>query len=138
MKFQGDIKLTTSPYSDGGINYNNGQPDMTGGFHTAITISLGTKTGWWGNKLFARETQKIGAKYDEVQGDIINNAYLRRKEAEAVFALNWMKKLKLAKKIESETTNPIADRMQNNMKITKPDGLIEIYQINWDEQIQEG
>jgi len=138
MNFYGDIKLKISPYSDGGINYSDGQPEMVGGFHSAVTISLGTKKGWWGNKLFQKETQKIGSKYDEMQGDIVNNSYLRRKEAESVDALSWMIKIGVAKKIESEIVNPSADRIENNIKITKPSGIIEIYQINWDNQINEG
>lgn len=137
LQYQGDVKLTISPYEDGGINYNLGQPDMDTGLENAIIISLGTKPGWWGNLLMDKESKKIGSNYDELTHDILNFNQLRKIEKETEKALDWMKQVGIIEKVESIVSNPQSDRIENLIKITKPGGIVEIFQLNWDQQFQE-
>ena len=130
LQYQGDPKLTISPYSDGGINYNRGQPDMDTGLGNAVIISLGTKPGWWGNLLMDKESKKIGSNYDELTHDILNFNQLRKIEKETEKTLDWMKQARIYEKIESIVSNPQADRTENLIKGTKPGGIVEIYQLN--------
>ncbi len=137
LKYQGDPKLTISPYEDGGINYILGQPDMDTGLENFVIISLGTKKGWWGNLLFDQETKKIGSDYDELSHSILNFNQLRKIEKETEKILDNMKQLGIAESIESTVNNPQVDRTENTIKIKKPSGIVEIYQLNWDQQFQE-
>ena len=137
LEYQGDPKLKISPYSDGGINYNYGQPDMDTGLENAVIISLGTKKGWWGNLLMQKETQKIGSDYDLLTHSIINSNQIKKIEDNAESSLNWMKSLNIIEKAESSVSNPQADRIENTIRIIKPFGLVDVFELNWDQQFQE-
>ena len=137
LKYQGDPKITISPYSDGGINYEFGQPVMDTGLENAIIISLGTLPGWWGNLLMKKESQKIGSEYDNLTHDVLNSNQIKKIEDNAESTINWMKSVGIIEKAESVINNPEADRIENTIIVKKPGGIVEIYQINWDQQFQE-
>lgn len=136
LKYQGDLKLTISPYSNGGINYILGQPEMDTGLENAIIISLGTKKNWWGNLLFQQEIKKIGSDYDNLTHDILNFNQLRKIEKETEKTLDWMKQIKIVESIESIVSNPIADQLKNIITIKKSSGIIEIFELNWIQQFE--
>lgn len=137
LPYQGDPKLTISPYSNGGINYTLGQPVMDTGLENAVVISLGTLKGWWGNLLMSKESQKIGSDYDLLTHDTLNFDQIKKIEDNAETTLNWMKTEGIIESAESLVNNPQADRIENSIAIKKPTGEVEIYQLNWDQQFQE-
>jgi phage gp46-like protein len=136
LKYQGDPKLTISPYEDGGINYYLGQPIMDTGLENAVIISLGTKKGWWGNLLMKKESQKIGSNYDELTHDILNFNQLRKIEKETEKILSWMINEGIIESVDSVVNNPQVDRIENTITIKKAPGIVETYQLNWDQQFE--
>jgi len=133
-QFEGDIALILG--ADGGnIQYIGGQPAMdAGGLENAVTISLFTKKGWWGNALFNEIDKQIGSDFEiKVRPKAVTTAYLRDIEEAGKDALQWMLK-NLANEIEIVATWPELDTVYYNILITKQDGekLQLRYELNWE------
>lgn len=137
MIFEGDIKLFNDPDYKG-IKFINGQPVMTGGIDNAVLISLGTKKGWWGNYVIKDLNTKVGSDYeDEVSNGVINMNKIAKVRTKAIKALSWMIDEGLAKKVDSEPSNPYADRIDNTIMVTRDNNVENIFEVNWDNQFLE-
>ena len=135
-QFDGDVAFVLT--QDGGqIFYTGGQPFMdVGGLENAVTISLFTGLGWWGNALEENEPDKqIGSDFeDRTINKAITVAYLRDIEDAARDALQWMISQKIAKAVKAVATWPDLNRVDLEILITKPDGdTVPIrYALNWE------
>ena len=117
-RFQGEPAVTLK---NGGasMQYISGQPVMDQGLENTTQISLFTKPGWWGNVLFSDPNKKIGSTFQEIR-PIIDIQTINDYTDAADDALSWMKKVKLASKIDIEVTNPYNDQIRTKIIITPP------------------
>ena len=138
-RFQGDPALFLGP-NGSRLEFKGGQPVMDAGLQNAVTISLFTKPGWWGNTLFKNPSQQIGSDYEATLAEpIVDISSVNNVETSAKKAVKWMKDVRLADKIESEAINPTANIIDNTIKIS-PVGsdvqefLVQKNSINWINQ----
>lgn len=117
-RFQGDIKVKITD-SGARMKFIGGQPVMDGGLENAVLISLFTKPGWWGNDLESEESKKIESNYER-QRTIVDLQTINDVRDDAEADLKWIKKIKLASKIEIEVINPSIDQIQTEIKYYPP------------------
>jgi len=117
-RFQGDpaIKITESGAS---MKFIGGQPVMDQGLENAVTISLFTKPGWWGNALIRDDNKKIGADFERVRVTVDLQTINDYADA-ARQALKWMKDSNLASRVEVTVTNPRTDWIKTQIDIYPP------------------
>lgn len=136
QKYEGDVKLSLCP-DECGIQYENGNPIMTGGVDNTILVSLHTKRGWWGNLTRSKESEKYGSDYEDVNDNIITTGTLQRKQDKAINALKWMIDEGISEENTAECTNPQADRIDATIGVKIPINGAEQYEVNWDRQFGE-
>lgn len=83
--YDGDIKIALTD-GEGSIEYVAGNPRMDAGLSTAITISLFTERGWWGNE----KGQEIGCDLMEKMRCTMTPKAILDIEEEARGALAWL------------------------------------------------
>lgn len=119
-RFQGDPAVKITP--DGAkMKFVGGQPVMDQGIENAVTISMYTKKGWWGNILFSEESKKIGSDVQKTAGEpIVNLTSVNNVTDSIEKALAWMINSKLASSIDIEVTNPKAESIKANITVHPP------------------
>lgn len=119
-RFQGDpsVKIT----ADGAkMSFIGGQPVMDQGIENCTSISLFTKSGYWGNILFKEESKKIGSDFQKVSNEpIVNLKSVNAVTNEIDKALSWMKDTKLASDISVNVVNPKVDEIKTSITIYPP------------------
>jgi phage gp46-like protein len=136
QKYEGDVKLSISP-EDGGIQYLNGNPVMTGGIDNAVLISLYTNPNWWGNLTRTKESEKLGSEYEEATKGVITAGKLERIQDKARFDLQWMINEGISEDNQAVSSNPEADRIETAITVTRPALGAETHEVNWDRQFGE-
>jgi phage gp46-like protein len=145
-RYEGDPKLTLGP--DGSdLEYKGGQPVMDQGLENSAYIDLFTKrrepdsnqNGWWANLLTDDPDLKIGSDYvDTVQNQAITLKGLSEIEQSAGKALTG----DIYGKIQSNVTNPEANRIENTILIGPPGEDVQLLlvtenAVNWKAQAEE-
>lgn len=137
-RFQGDpaVKITENGAT---MEFKGGQPIMDQGLENAAQISLFTKRGYWGNTLTQDENEKIGSDFEQIR-PVIDIETINDYTDDARVALQWMKTVGLASKIDINVTNPRLDLISTSVLIYPPgvDTLTELLFIknglNWLQQ----
>lgn len=117
-RFQGDIavKITEQGAT---MEFKGGQPVMDQGLENAAQISIFTKRGYWGNTLTQDENEKIGSDFEQGR-TVIDIETINDYTDDARIALQWMKNVGLASKIDISVLNPKLDLISTSIKIYLP------------------
>ena len=113
---------------------------MDQGLENAVTISLFTKPGWWGNTLLKNENQKIESDFEQVR-TVIDVQTINDYRDAAEKALEWMRTVNLASRIEVTVTNPKTDWIKTQINIFPPGQDVQTLLflkngLNWLSQAQ--
>lgn len=105
-KFSGDIKLILT--EDGAeIKFSDGQPVMEQGLENQAFISLFTRQGWAGNYFLRKDSQKVGADFEEAASGAITLTMLNDVRQAAEKAL----KAPVFGKIDVEVINQVSSQL---------------------------
>ncbi len=117
-RYSGDpaIRITEKGAS---MKFRGGQPVMDQGLENAVTISLCTKPGWWGNALVTESSKKIGSKFER-QRTIVDVDTLNDVRDDARLALQWMQDAGLIEKADINVVNPRMDNIYVYITIYPP------------------
>lgn len=142
-RFQGDPKLILGP--DGSsLVYKGGQPVMDQGIENAIMIPLFTKKkgksinqkGWWMNLLWSNPVNQSGSDYVEtvINQPLTLNGLANIEKAAAKALTN-----PLFGNVNSEVTNPEANRIDNKITVSSPGKDVDFLAVsenseNWRAQ----
>jgi len=133
MTYDGDPKLYTEGDSFD-LSIIAGQPSMDEGLENAVSISLFTKDGYWGNAVASSDAEKVGSDFEDALAQPLSNKTRLDVEARAAKALAWMKKVGLADSIVISASIPEIGLMEIEITITQPGGVPLAplkYSINW-------
>ena len=127
--YEGDPKIVID--ADGAsLEFKGGQPIMDRGIENSVIIDLGTKSkgidshqnGWIGNYLFADPAQRIGTDYqDSFENQPITLGGLAIREQATKKALSGS----VYGEIESDVSNPSADKITNKIVVNPPAGAFK-------------
>lgn len=128
--YLGDVAIDMTD-SEGAINFKAGQPVMDAGLGTAVTISLFTARGWWGNE----PGEDIGSDVEAACQGRLNNATRQAVEQAAIDALAWLIDYGVASAVSVVASIERADMLGLKVVVTEPDKVTTLtkrYRINWD------
>jgi len=109
---------------------------MDQGFENAAIISLFTRSGYWGNSLFKKQSQKIGSEYEAKCNKPIQSLITINDITDAAEqALKWFKDEKIMKSILIEVTNPKSDHINTSIILGASKLSITKNGTNWTAQI---
>ena len=117
--YTGDLEIAINDNGDWDIRYFNGQPCMTDGFNTCVTLALFGDPDFWQNEL----TDKIEEKYISEFPEVIRTG-----------------------KIDNDTINDGVSAIRNALKfmittgiaksINVTGGVISVYGLKWTIEIE--
>lgn len=138
-RFQGDIAVKIT--ADGAkMLFIGGEPVRDQGLENAVTISLYTKKGWWGNVLLSEDSKKIGSDVEiTALKPIVDLQSINNMNDAIDKALQWMTDVKLAQSYDINVVNPKVDELKAQIIIYPPgrDSLTLLFLkngINWISQ----
>jgi phage gp46-like protein len=119
-RFQGDIAVKIT--ADGSkMLFIGGEPVRDQGLENAVTISLYTKKGYWGNVLESQESKKIGSDVEKIALEPIVDLQSVNNMTDAIDkALQWMTDTKLSQDNDITVVNPSSNNLKATIKITPP------------------
>jgi phage gp46-like protein len=121
------------------MEFKGGQPVMDRGLENAVSISLHTQRGWWGNDLFGGPDTRVGADFEARAQRPITATNIEDSRKAASAALQWLISKGLASEVTVEVTNPSGFRLDFVHTIRRPEGPdVELQTIkngvDWIEQ----
>lgn len=131
--YTGDLALSINSDGDWDITYINGQPCMTDGFDTAVSLAVFGEPDFWQNGL----TNDPNKKYDSEFPDVIKNGRVDDKTLKNGIAA-IKKSLKFMLSIGAAQSVDVTGNMLNIfglywiVEIVKND-IANRYTINWDK-----
>jgi len=125
-RFQGDPRLVID--EDGAdLDFQAGQPVMDRGIENSVLLSLFTESGWVGNTLAEKPSQKFGGKFLDAVKQPITATALNDIRNAALSDLNWMLETGLAEEIDISVTNPVSTRLKVLIVVKPPKSDLEVF-----------
>jgi len=130
MNYEGDPKIYHSGTSTD-LAITDGQPAMDEGLENAVTLSLFTSRGWWGNAVSAGSEQ-FGSDLASISRRTLTNQTRLDAEEFARQALAWLVDDGITKAVTVTGTIPAVGMLGLTINIEQPDKISTIrFQINW-------
>jgi len=125
-RFQGDPRIVID--EDGAdLDFQAGQPVMDRGIENSVLLSLFTESGWVGNTLAEKPSQKFGGKFLDAVKQPITATALNDIRNAALSDLNWMLETGLAEEIDISVTNPVSTRLKVLIVVKPPKSDLEVF-----------
>ena len=118
-RFSGDPKIYLDE-NGADLRFDGGQPVMDAGLENAVTISLFTRDGWWGNDLFAQESEQLGSDFEITAAQPITSTSFVDTESAAETAVQWMVDSGISLRNTATATNPSSRNTAVNLLIEPP------------------
>lgn len=136
--YTGDLSLALDGQGDWDITYENGQPLMTDGFDTCITLAIFGEPDFWQNELTNDPNEKyISDLPDVIKTGRVNNDTINNGTAAIKNALDFMISSNMAKTINVTGSILTVYSIQWTIEITKPDDTDVKFLVNWNKGVIE-
>jgi phage gp46-like protein len=131
MTYDGDPKIDLQG-DQSTLTIVGGQPIMDEGLENAVTLSLFTATGWWGNSVSGGGSGRYGVSLDGIESRKLTNQTRLDAIEYARQALAWMIADGIAKSIEVDAVIQSVSMLALIIQIIQPDRSTTVrYNINW-------
>jgi phage gp46-like protein len=131
--YTGDLDLQINGEGDWDIVYENGQPKMTDGFSTCVTLAIFGDPDFWQNELTNDPAEKYISEFPEVvRVGRVNNATINNGVAAIKKALQFMIDSGMAKTINVTGSLLTVYAIQWTIDIQRDETSVR-YRVNWDK-----
>jgi len=133
--YTGDLHLSINTDDDWDINYINGQPEMTDGFDTAVSLSVFGEPDFWQNGITTVDAEKYISEFPKViKNGRVDDATLKDGTAAIKKALKWMVDISAAESVE--VTGGVLNIFGLYWEVEIVKGaIVSKYTINWDKGV---
>ena len=134
--YSGDLYLFNT-LNGGEISIKNGQPIMDQGLETAVFISVFSKKSWQNDINKNNISRQTNSRFEEVLSGTLTNQSRLNAIKFADDSLNWLKKDKIADKIEIDAFIINGSKLLTVIEIFKPgekNSLVFKFITNWENQ----
>ena len=136
--YTGDLQINIDGQGDWDITYENGQPFMTDGFSTCVTLAIFGDPDFWQNQLTNDPAEKYISEFPEViRTGKVNNQTINNGNSAIRKALKFMIDTGMAKSINVTGGVISVYGLKWTIDITRDETSIR-YNINWEKGVISG
>ena len=136
--YTGDLSISINDDGDWDIEYFNGQPCMTDGFNTCVTLAIFGDPDFWQNQLTNDPAEKYISEFPEViRTGKVDNKTINDGVSAIRNALKFMIQSKMAKAINVTGSVLSVYGLKWTIDITRDDSSVK-YNINWEKGVING
>ncbi len=136
--YTGDLQINIDGQGDWDLTYENGQPFMTDGFTTCVTLAIFGDPDFWQNQLTNDPAEKYISEFPEViRTGKVNNDTINNGNDAIRNALKFMINTGMAKSINVTGGVLSVYGLKWTIDITRDETSIR-YNINWEKGVISG
>ena len=136
--YSGDLQINIDGQGDWDLTYENGQPFMTDGFTTCVTLAIFGDPDFWQNKLTNDPAEKYISEFPEViRTGKVNNATINNGNSAIRNALKFMIDTGMAKSINVTGGVLSVYGLKWTIDITRDETSTK-FNINWNKGVISG